>query len=474
MNRKNINTLFTLAILISSNYISGITFAAGTINMKLSSSGSISYSTASDINIDLSREIGNNLLSLGFQLDGPDISPWSNNEYLRTYSKDANFVFVRFFEHRYGKPCTNWDENTKTGTWNWSNIDKVVNQIFDLKAEPLIVIGFYSWTLYKISSAPNGMSTDPVTGLPDPDQWGAYCAEWVKHFKSVGLPVKYYEIINEPYHYFGWPAEETKLSYFMELFNSASISMKRVNPNIKLGNDASTMKLVLNAFIQEGEPLDFISFHRYALQELTDPDSQAITNAETLYMVDSSTFYAPGRAAQVYQNAKGVNLPLINSEGNISDEETDPRAHTILGGIYTALSIRTYILAKVSYCVYYHMAGQSNTMGMVDTVTKKPYYAYFVNKMIGTSISVGDKLYYSENDSSDIRSLVWVHNNKTYILLIMKADKVLDITLKGISGSFNYEKIDGSIDWNNASIQTGTYNGSLSLNGYSVVLLKQS
>jgi hypothetical protein len=475
MNKNYINIIFTLVILILPSYASSIIFATQTTSIKISSTGSINYSSASSVSIDLSREIGDNVLSLGFQLDGPDISPWSNNEYLRTYSKDANFVFVRFFEHRYGKPCTYWDETTKTGTWDWSKIDTVVKQIFDIKAEPLIVLGFYSWTLFKISSAPNGMSTNSVTGLPDPDQWGAYCAAWVKHFKDVGLPVKYYEIINEPYHYFGWPATEPKLSYYMALYNSAATSMRNVNPTIKLGNDASTMKLVLNAFIQKGEPLDFISFHRYGLQDLTDPDSKAITNAETLYMVDSSTFYAPGQAVQVYQNAKGVTLPLINSEGNISDEETDPRAHTILGGVYTALSIRTYILAKVSYCVYYHMAGKSNTMGMIDTDTKKPYYAYFVNKMIGTSLSAGDKLYYSTSPSDNLRSLVWIHNGKTCILLILKADTSMTFTVKGVTGSYTYEKIDGSIDWQSAAMQTGSYNGgNLSLNGYTVLLLKQA
>jgi hypothetical protein len=475
MNKKYTNLIFTLVILILPSYTSFFASASLTTNMKLSSSGSINYPSVSSVNVDLSKEIGNNALSLGFQLDGPDISPWSNNLYLRTYSKDANLVFVRFFEHRFGKPCTSWNEATKTGTWDWSKIDTLVRQIFANGEEPMIVLGFYSWTLNTISSAPNGMSTDPTTGLPKPDQWGAYCTAWVQHFKDVGLPVRYYEIINEPYHYFGWPATQPKLGYFMDLFHSAALGMRSVNPNIKLGNDASTMKTVLDAFISNGETLDFISFHRYGLQTLTDPDSQAITNAETLYMVDSSTFYAPDHAVQVYKNARGVTLPLINSEGNISDEETDPRAHTMLGGVYTALSIRTYILANVSYCVYYHMAGKNNTMGMIDTDTQKPYYAYFVNQMIGTSLSPGDKLYYSDSPSTDLRSLAWVHNGKTYILLILKAETSITFSLSGISGSYTYQKIDESIDWKNAAIQTGTYNGgNLFLSGYSVLLLTQA
>ena len=471
-----INIIITIMVILLPSLLNlNLVYGVLTTSTKVSSSGAISYSSAVAVNVDLNQEIGSNLLALGFQLDGPDISPWSKNEYLRTFSSDANLVFIRFFEHRLGKPCTSWNEATKTGTWDWSKIDALVRQIYDIGAEPLIVLGFYSWTLNTVSSAPVGMSTDATTGLPKPDQWGAYCTAWVKHFKDVGLPVRYYEIINEPYHYFEWPAKQPKLGYFMDLFHSAAQGMRSITPNVKLGNDASTMKNVLNEFISRNEKLDFLSFHRYGLANLNDPDSLAITNAETLYMVESSTFYAPTQAIQIYKDATSRSIPLINSEGNISDEEVDPRVHTILGGVYTALSTRTYILSKVSYSVYFHIAGSSDTMGMIDTGTKKPYYPYYVLKMIGNSLDVGDKLFYSSSPSSNLRSLVWVHSGKTCILLILKADISMTFTLSGITGSYTYEKIDGSIDWENASIQTGSYDGgNLSLSGYTVLLLKQN
>jgi Glycosyl hydrolases family 39 len=474
INKLKIAFIFIVMIVPSLNMIKVVSATALT-STHLSSTGVIRYSSTQAVNVDLNQETGTNLLALGYQLDGPDISPFTKNAYLRTDASDANLVFVRFFEHRLGKPCLTWNEATKTGTWDWSKIDGLVRQIYSTGAEPLIVLGFYSWTLNTMSSAPTGMSTNANTGLPNPDQWCAYCTAWVQHFKDVGLPVKNYEIMNEAYHYFGWPAKQPKLGYFMDLFHSAAQGMRNVNPNVQLGNDATTMKNVLSTFISNGEKLDFISFHRYGLANLNDPDSTAITNAETLYMVDSSTFYAPGQAVKVYSAATGNTLPLINTEGNISDEELDPRVHTMLGGVYTALSTRTYILAGVSYSVYFHLAGKSNTMGMIDTDTKTPYYPYYVLKMIGNSLSPGDKIVYSSSPSNDLRSLVWIHNGKTCILLILKADTSMTFSINGITGAYTYQKIDSSIDWQSASIQTGSYQGgNLSLNGYTVMLLQQA
>ena len=153
--------------------------------------------TQIEITVNQSNIVNTNHFSTGFQLDGPDIRKWLESSELQQLAEEANFKLVRFFEHRLGKACTYWDERTKTGQWDWDDIDQLVEHVFEIGAEPLIALGFVGYDTRRLTSVPNGMSYNLETGLPYPDQWAAYCAEWVKHFKEKGYPVRYYEMINE-------------------------------------------------------------------------------------------------------------------------------------------------------------------------------------------------------------------------------------------------------------------------------------
>jgi hypothetical protein len=427
-----------------------------------------------DVTVDGATVTGTNLWSPGFQLDGPDIRHWDEQPDLRALAEGVGFKMVRFFEHRYGKACTAWDESTRTGTWDWSRTDRIVGSIVDMGAEPFVVLGFYSWTLDLISSAPEGMSSDPATGLPYPDQWGAYCAAWVRHFRDAGIPVRYYEIINEPYHYFGWPAEEQSLGYFMELFNAAATAMRAENPDILLGNDASIFKTVLERFISDGEPLDFISFHRYGLDDPALPDADAMEAAETRYLEDSLNIWSPDHAAQIYRDATGLDLPVLNTEGNFCDEP-DPRTQQMAGAVYTALSLRAFLLKGLRSSVYFTFGGTEADIGMVNVDTGEPWYPFMVYQMIGPALSPGDELVEAASSSEDVRALAWRHEGRLAILLIVKVDQPLVITVTGAGETLDVQKIDTSIPWDSPAIQEGSATAASPLvtEGYAVALLKE-
>jgi len=442
------------------------------------SMGSVSYAPRVTISVNTERRTATNTLSLGFQLDGRDIRQWRDRIALRTLAEEANFALVRFFEHRLGKPCQYWNETTKSGTWDWSNIDSLVAKIFEIGAEPLIVLGFYSWDSNQLTSAPAGMSNDPVTGLPYPDQWGSYCAAWVEHFKQTGIPVRYYEIINEPFHYFGWYGDQPQLDYYMQLFNSAAVAMRAVNPSVKIGCDESTKKVVLDYFISHGENLDFISFHRYGASTLDATDEEVITAAETKYLYESSNKYSPAQAADIYRSAKGISLPIIMSEGNLNSAYsggTDPRTRTTLGAVYTALSTRMFILLNFKYCVYFTFGSSAmEGIGMVNVDDNQPWYPYYAQHMIGSNLAVGDVIVNTTSSSDDIRSLAWIHNARLNILLICKTGETRTVSLTGVVGQAEYFKIDNNIPWQSPRIQTGTFDLSvpLTMQGYTVVLLQ--
>jgi len=439
------------------------------------------------VTVNPSNTVRTNVFTPGFQLDD-DINRWPASSTLQQLSEDADLKLVRFFSHRV-EPCTYWYESSKTGSWNWGEVDGLVEDILAIGAEPLITLGFYSWAIDGIVD-PRGMATNPTTGLPYAESWGAYCAEWVKHFKQKGYPVRYYEIVNEPYHYWkddGWPSAQPKLSYYVQLYNAASIKMKAQNSNVKLSSDACIMKGVLDYFISNGERLDYISYHGYGSGSLSTSDQSIFSAAETNYIGQSTSYYGVEETKRRYKAARGFDLDVIKTENNLCyvyRSGTDPRIQQMQGALYQALTYRTFMEKGYLHNVYFHFASRPSDyynlpsggygFGMVSLDNYGDvWYPYLATKMIGTNLDVGDIIVESESSSNDLRVISWIHNNRLKILLIHKSTGYNYINLQGLSGTFTYQKISNAISWRNAAIQTGSISASqtLTFNGYTIMLL---
>jgi hypothetical protein len=436
-----------------------------------------------------SNYLTSDVYSPGIQLTGNDAWKWQSSLTLQGLSKDMNTKFIRFFNNLY-EPCTQWRESTKTGTWDWTELDKQVKAIFATGAEPIIVLGFYSWTS-KSLQVPSGMTVYSTTGgLPSSSSWAAYCEEYVSHFKKLNLPVRYYEIFNEPCNYWkvdGWPAPQPKLGYFTKLFNAAAIAMRSINSSVRIGNDSSNMQDVLDYFIENKVKIDFLSYHNYATGSTSSLDSDLFNAAETKYLTDTESYYSTSKARALYKAATGVYLPVLITEGNLNyaySSGTDPRIQKMAGAVYQALRIKTAIINNFVTDIYFGFASSAYQekklathgygFGMVNTDTSKPWYPYYVVQLIGSNISVGDKIYEVESTLSGITGLSWIHGNVKNVLIISKISSANTITIKGISSQMTYQKVDNTISYNTPSIQKGTINpySSITLNGYTVMLLK--
>ncbi len=437
------------------------------------------------VNVDSTKFIGTNKYSTGFQIDGPDLYYWRTRSDLRAPAYDANFGLVRMWDTQI-QPCTRWYESSRTGVWDWSQVDQLVEQIIDIGAEPLIVLGFYHWESDALLK-PSGMADDPKTGLPYPASYAAYCREWVKHFKAKGYPVRYYEFVNEPIFYLGWVADDTKLGYFIDLYNAVYDSMKAENSGIMLGTDASIMKKVMDGFIAKARPLGFLSYHAYGCGTTSTPDSDVFESAETKYIVETANVYGVEAARSLYLQKRGINLPVINSEYNLNFQfstGTDPRIQKIQGGVYNALWIRTAILNGYSYGIYFHWASSYSDerrnptggagMGMINLDDNDPWIPYYVFQMIGNNLDVGDYLVESSSSTDSLRVLSWIHDNAVYNLLIHITDTNENVYINGLSGTLEYQKIDKTTDWLNPTIKKGSISSSsaIYMTGYTVMLLK--
>lgn len=439
-----------------------------------------------DITVNPSVVIGNNKLSLGAMLDW-EWKSWRDSSTQRQLTIDANVKLVRLFSVR-NEPCTRWYESSNSGTWNWADMDALVRRIFEAGAEPLICLGYFGTPGGKLQ-VPSGMATDPATGLPYLQSYSTYCAEWVKHFKAVGLTVRYYEIVNEAYFYYGWDRTETRLiGNFANLFNSVAKSLRAVNTGVLLGNDASLQKKFLDYFVVHGESLDYLDFHKYALDENGGTDAQALSLAKTQrFTVETSNFYTLDQARQLWQSKRGKLLPVIITEGNLSYawvNGTDIRIPQMIGAVYTAVVLREAILRGISYYVYYVFASSASSeqrrtgtgygFGMVNSDNNQPWYPYYVYKMLGKKLSTGDQIASVASSSSEIDSLAWIHAGKLNVLLICEVNQPRTVYLHGFGAGVNFTKIDNTISWTTPRMQTGTVNSAqpLTINGYTVELLE--
>lgn len=440
------------------------------------------------VSVITSKVVTSNKLSLGFQVT--DARLFSSDATLGQLAKNMSSKLIRFLS-TVVEPCTLWNDATKTGTFNWATVDSLVKKIFAVGAEPLIDLG-------RIKDGgggmviPRGMTVNPATGLPYPASYAAYAVQWVRHFKSLGLSVRYYEIVNEPYAYFGWTPSLTKLGNYLQLFNAVAQSMRTESSNLILSFDFICRQQVLDYWLAHGGAnLDSINFHKYDTSTLSPYTSDAtlFSKAETEEFGQWPYGYSVTQAQQKYYQVRGKLLPLIDSESNMNGvcaTGTDPRLQQMSDAVWLALEIRMEVLNGVSYNIYYCFTssksyGQRYTktggygFGMINADNDKPWYPYYVQQMIGPNLAVGDQIVQVSSSSSSVRTLGWTHQGKLNLLLICETSTPLGITFSGLQGTLSYSKIDNTISWQSPRVQTGSISSTsvLSLNGYTVILLQR-
>jgi hypothetical protein len=461
----------------------------------VSTTGTINYWPRVDVTVNVNQVIGVNNLSLGSNIDW-QWKLFKDRLVLRQLAQDAGLKLIRVFDFRPTTPrlmpCTYWDESTKTGTWDWTQADALTEAIFSVGAEPLFCLGwaYYPGEVHKF--IPSGMAINPVTQLPYPDSYAVYAAEWVKHFKQLGLPVRFYEIMNEPYFYFGWNGENTtRLGYFIEFWNAVARAMRQQNPNVLLSHDAINQKRVFDYWLIYGEDVDFIDFHKYdsgTIGEYTD--EEMFRRAEKIHFETTTSYYGIAEARQRWFNARGKWLLAINSESNFNsawETGTDPKIQQMAGAVWLALVLRMGILKGLDYSLYYDFSSYRSLeeknkpsggwgFGMINADDNQPWYSYYVHRMIGSNLGVMDRIVETRSMSDDIRTLAWIHDGKLVILLICKVAEPRVINFQGITGQLNIMWIDSTVPYTSSEVQEATINvgDQIKLNGYTVMLLKES
>jgi hypothetical protein len=438
--------------------------------------------STANVTVNQTQTIGSNKLSTGFCLSY-EWKNWRDNTALRQLTEAGDFSMVRIVSTNI-EPCTRWSDSSKTGTFNWANVDSLMQRIFQANAQPIITLGFAdSNGIY----LPPGMALNPSTGLPYPDSFAAYCQEWVKHFQQTGMPVKYYEVMNEAWYYFypNWNWNEAKAQNFLTLYNTAYNAMHTQNNQILAGNDASLFTRFLNFWKTSGGKLDFFSCHKYDSWGLSYSDSQGLDSAENKFFGQFDSYnIGISQARQLW----GKNLPAIATEANFGAtcaSGTDPRLQQLVGAVWTALVLKGGIQSGFDYICYYDFSSSKSWelankatggfgFGMINYDNNQPWYPYYVQYLIGHNLSVGDPLVETSSSSNDIRVLSWNHEETLNTLIVCRTNTQRTVRVQGLNGQISLFKIENTIPYTTPSIQSSQIDASdvIAINGYTVILLQ--
>jgi len=452
----------------------------------IASRGAVLSAPRIDIVLDKDNIIGTNKLSIGFMLDN-EWKRWRDVPTLTGLARNTSSKLIRIFDWKSTSPdpCNYWNETAKTGQFDWEELDILVRKIFQIGAEPLFCLGGFTSGQPRI---PSGMGINPNTSLPYTASFAAYAQEWVKHFKQVKLPVRFYEIINEPFAYFGWTADYAKLQNYVDLWNTVARAMRAQGSDILLSHDFITARRVLDYWIQYGDDVDFLDLHKYDCSSIGETsDSEMFKRAETSRFITGSSTYGVEDARNKWFNSRGKLLPVISSETNFDStwsNGSDPSIQKMVGAVWIALVLRTGVLKGLDYNIYFQFASSKTYnvakpsggfgFGMVNLDDNRPWYPYYVNEWFGSNIDVGDSILYSNSSSEDVRSLAWQHRDKLNVLLISKTNGARSVYLRGIEGLINVHFIDSTISFVTPQRQYRVMNATDALvtKGYTVALLQ--
>ncbi|EMR74263.1 hypothetical protein MCGE09_00423 [Thaumarchaeota archaeon SCGC AB-539-E09] len=454
-----------------------------------------------EVDVDYTKQIGKNKLSLGTQFHS-----WMNISIipeLKEKTRQVHFGLVRIFigfEQGYN-PCVSWDEVTHTGTYDWTELDEIIQTIKEIGATPLICIGGGD----KNSGywLPTGMVGDwNGKGFPSNESFGIYCADIVNYTNiEKKFNVKYWEIWNEPDIWSeSWSSIDLgKLTNFTKTFNNAEQYMHNIDSSILCGNDHSDNKVFLDYFAKHTKGVGFLSFHRYSgggtwlyCPEGYTSDCLALRKASEIIKFSwcNDDRYSPREMQKKWEETCGEIIPVLCSETNLNsvwEKGTDPRIQEIIGGVWYAEELRFYILEGMEYSVYYNFAsdvsGDWETtyptegwgFGMIkSTPPYTEWYPYLVNNLIGNNLCVGDEIFESISNETDsiyeaVSALAWKQKGEYKLLLISKVNQQVTININGFpAGEARVNRIETS----KGDIQSEiTKRREFTTNGYTVLLI---
>ena len=259
----------------------------------------------------------------------------------------------------------------------------------------------------------------------------------------------YFEVWNEPNHK-SFFTEYQNIEAYFKLYDSAAHTVKKVNPDYKVGGPATAgmqwIRELIDHCRENKVPLDFITSHSYGIKGDFDPEGNAIVYLPSVDKVSNEIRHWG-------EVCKKEGLPLFITEWSSSFSNTDPIHDSYYNAPYVLRAIKRSegFADMMSYWVYTDIFEENSPprkpfhggFGFINaqSVLKPTYYAYtFLHRLGDTELFCNDEDSYVCRSENAVQILLWnirkpetKEGNRKYFARPLPAKRIEDtgIVLSG-------------------------------------------
>ena len=396
---------------------------------------------------------------------------WPGNTTLKQRILDAKIRIVRVGPVQLGR-YNGRDIYPAADSWNFADLDLILNSIFDAGAQPSFTVVGY----------PQGIAAKDFTA------YAHFIEGVVKRYnvqKALGAnrTVKYWEMWNEPTDEGDGKLTQAEYKTFVQTVGNA---MKAQDPTIKLIGPVHTWSDLGNggwvSFAARNleAQLDILSWHDYGPDPSNTDSARMIW--QTPHYYDNIVLAKSGGQGGALTGPSGKKYGAAITEYNMSHADGGAtynlKYHNEFNAAYAGSAIINALKANADLFCFYNLSETgTNLLGLLkntDFSPYKPYYVFYLfgNYTGGRALSVsggtGSLDYFASKDTL---------SGKYYITLVNRNVNgvTFDVTVKlnnitNASGTVNIRKLDAVT--NPTSSTAGSYAASVftySIAPYSVV-----
>lgn len=374
---------------------------------------------------------------------------WPGNATLKQRISDAKIKLVRVSPVQLGK-YNNRDMYPSAGNWNFTDMDLILNTIFDAGAQPIFQLCGYP------------------AGVPAKN-WTAYARfvdSVIKRYnvqKALGATrtIKYWEMWNEPTIEGDGVLSMAEYKSFVQTVGSV---MKAADASIKIigpadawadlrewsGTDGWSSYVAKNLEPQ----VDILSWHNYG-PDPSRSDLDRMTWQTPSYYNDFLTVQSGGDGNR-FVGPSGKRYGTALTEYNMSHQDGgaayNVKYHSEYNAAFAASAILNALKAKVDLFCFYNLSETgTNLLGLLTNsgfAPYKPYYTFYLfgnytgNRALSATGGAAMLEYYASKDTV---------SGKYYITLVNKDvnSTVFDVTvnlnnISSATGSVTVRKVDAA------------------------------
>jgi hypothetical protein len=405
--------------------------------------------TATSVTVDCTSNGGAvNVNSWG--IGAPDkYSWWAGNSNLKARISDAKIKLVRVGPVQLGK-YTGHDVYPSPNNWNWTNMDAILNTIWDAGAQPLFIVCGY----------PGGVAAK---------DWNAYATFMegvvnrynVQKALGASKTIKYWEMWNEPTIEGDGTLTKDEYKAFVQ---TVGAKMKAKDSTIKLvgpadaWSDLSGSGFVAYTASNLANYISVLSWHDYGPAP-DQSDSARMAWTKPHYQDNIVT----GRTAF---GSFGSAITEYNMSHQDGGSTYNQKYHNEFDATYAASAIINAMKGNAELFTFYNLAETgTNLLGALsntDYSPYKPYYTFYLfgnytgNQKLTASGGTTNLEYYATKNTT---------NGKYYVTVVNKdtSGVTYDVTvnlnnISSATGSVNVRKVNSTT--NPTSYTTVNYSAS--------------